>query len=64
METITKGQQITSAIISKNCREVYGINGALKIAVNELIKKYEFAMSAKVNKDATIRIVMTVDRDV
>ncbi len=63
MEMIIKGMQVTATTITNNCRETHGQEKALEIALNEIRKKYEFTLSADVNKNATIRIVMTVDRD-
>lgn len=63
METTIKGIQITSTAISENCRETHGEMGALEIALNEIRDKYVFTLLSEANKNATIRIVMTVDRD-
>ena len=62
METTTKGMQITSTVISEGCRKIHGEMGALEIALSEIKDKYVFTLTSEVNKKATIRITMTVDR--
>ncbi|MCH7928693.1 MAG: hypothetical protein IID03_12060 [Candidatus Dadabacteria bacterium] len=64
METLIKGQQVTSTTISKNCRDGHGKSLALEIALQEIREKYEFTLNAPVNEKATIRIVMTIDREI
>jgi len=64
MKTTIPGIKASEMIISKDCRKIHGQPTALEIAITEIIKKYGEALSFEANKNATIRIVMTIDRDI
>lgn len=55
--------QVTQATITKNCREIHGQSAALDIAFDELRTKYENVMEAECNIDATIQVVMHIERE-
>lgn len=52
-----------TVIITEKCRKTHGQEKALEIAINEIRNKYAFVLAAKVNKNATIRILMTVENE-
>ena len=64
MKTIIKGIKCREMVITPNCRKVNGFIGALGIAFKHIEKDYNETLSYPANKKATIRIVMTVDREI
>ena len=55
--------KISEVQIKENCRKVHGESGALVEAFRIIKEKYEFALTAKINKDKTFRVILEVDRD-
>lgn len=62
METKVQGMQGGKATITPNCRSIHGDEKAVDIALKEIKEKYLFMNNAEANKNATYRIVVTVDR--
>ena len=52
----------TEVRIKKECRELHGVEGAIKEALVYIKAKYFEYMDAECNKDATIRIEIHIDR--
>ncbi len=55
--------KISEVRIKKGCRKVHGQSGALEEAFRIIREKYEFALTAKINKDKTFHVILEVDRD-
>lgn len=63
MKTQIPGIKTCEMIVSQTCRKTHGETGALDIAIEQMKGKYWEALSYEANKNATLRFVLTIDRD-
>ncbi len=63
MKTQIPGIKACEMIVSKTCRETHSEAGALDIAIKQMSDKYWETLSFEANENATLRFVLTVDRD-
>ncbi len=63
MKTQIPGIKACEMIVSKTCRETHNNHEALIIAIHKLKDSYWETIGLKVNEDATLRFVLTIDRD-
>lgn len=63
MKTQISGIKACEMIVSQTCRDNHGETVALDIAIQEMKRKYWEALSFEANENATLRFVLTIDRD-
>lgn len=55
--------QVTEVRILKGCRDLRGEIGAIEAAIDIIKSKYSECVQAPVNKDATFKLRLTIERD-